>query len=106
MIADEHYCHFTGLLIHLRAQPQLIRPAHQTFNIEFTKRAGCRRLERLIIFPALKIACSIHAHSLLQALDNGCPGQNFSSGLTQDKARMPSNATPWIHREIFQPQIV
>ena len=35
MIADEHYCHFTGLVIHLRYQPQLIRPAHQTFNIEF-----------------------------------------------------------------------
>jgi hypothetical protein len=42
---------------------------------------------RLIIFPALKPSCGIHARSLLQASDNGCPRQNSSSGLPQNTPR-------------------
>ena len=68
-VADQHHGHFTGLLIHLCHQPQLIRPARQTFHIELAKRTVRRCLGRLIIFPALKPPCGIHPRTLIRHLD-------------------------------------
>jgi hypothetical protein len=74
-VADEHREHFTGLLIHLRHQPQLIRAARKTFHGELSKRAIQRRLAGLIIFPALKPSCGIHDRILPHRWDNGSPMQ-------------------------------
>ena len=64
-VADQHHGHFAGLLIHLRHQPQLIRPARQAFHIKLAKRTVRRRLGRLIIFPALKPSCGIHPRTVI-----------------------------------------
>ena len=72
-VADQHHGHFTGFIIQLCDQPQLIRPARQTFHVELAKRAVGRRLGWLIILSSLKPSCGIHARTLLLP-----PGQRLS----------------------------
>jgi hypothetical protein len=75
MVADQHHGHFTGLLIHLRDQPQLIRPARQTFHVELAERAFRRRPQWLIILSSLekRVAVNFINGILHRASDNGCP---------------------------------
>jgi hypothetical protein len=73
--ANQHQRLFPRRLIKLRSQPQPIRTARQTFDLELAERTLARRLRRLIILPTLKIACGIHPRSLPRHTDNRCPSR-------------------------------
>jgi hypothetical protein len=77
-VADQQHTQFTGLLIHLRHQPQLIRSAPKTFFVELSKRTVCWRLGQLIIFPAHEISRGIHPGRLLHALGQRLSTRNIS----------------------------
>ena len=67
----------------LRDKPQLMRTAHQTFHVELAKQTGQRCLAGLVIFPALKPACGIHARILHCSWDNGGPRHIKFSRMTR-----------------------
>jgi len=81
-VADQHHGHFSGLLIHLRHQPQVIRPAFEAGHVKLAEGTASGRLARLIIFPAHEISRGIHATKLSHALDNACPSENYSFGFS------------------------
>ena len=62
-LADEQHGHFTGLLIHLRDQLQLIRPAPQTSHIELAERTLAGRLAGLVILAPLEIPGTTQIHN-------------------------------------------
>ena len=82
VVADQHHSHFTGLLIHLRHQPQVIRPAFEAGNVKLAERTASGRLARLVISTAHEKPGCIHAAKLSHALDNACPSENFSFGFS------------------------
>lgn len=77
VVAGQDYDHFTSFIVHLCHEPQLIRPAHQTFHMELAERTVCRCLGRLIIFTALKPACGVHSHTLTRHMDICGPSRGF-----------------------------
>ena len=81
-VADQQQGHFPRFLVHLRRQPQVIRPAFEAGHVKLAERTASGRLARLVIFPAHEISRGIHATKLSHALDNACPSENYSFGFS------------------------
>jgi hypothetical protein len=59
-VADQQQGHFTRFLVHLRRQPQVIRPAFEATHIKLAERTASGRLARSIVFLPLKPSLRIH----------------------------------------------
>ena len=92
-VAAQQQGHFTRFLVHLRHQPQVIRPAFDAVHVKLAERAIARRLAGLVIFSAHEISRGIHAAKLSHALDNACPTENFSCGFSYCPGSRVAQAT-------------
>lgn len=72
-MTDQKDLHFAAVLVVLADEFDFDGAAADAADFKFAERAVARRLARLIIFPAHEKSGGIHAHSLPNRMDNGCP---------------------------------